>query len=168
MGKPKDSTRRPPKRRKVYNFECKKKEEFVNKTVNSPVNNEEDDNLLNDVNNESKQQTHPATAIVNNESTPTSVNIDVNNDISTPQKNVDISASSSSKKVINIESATPKSTDEISGNRIIDVGILSLVIQSLGCQQCEQKSLRLKENFSKKQGLASFLFIVCSQCSYKK
>ena len=35
------STRRPPKRRKVYNFECKKKEEeFVNKTVNSPVNNE--------------------------------------------------------------------------------------------------------------------------------
>ena len=70
----------------------------------------------------------------------------------------------------NVKTNTPKTTDrQADGYRIIDVGILpEFISSSMTCPECSQYRVILHENFSKKQGLCSFLFIQCASCGYEK
>lgn len=74
----------------------------------------------------------------------------------------------SQSKVEEIETETIKHTDNITGNRIIDMEILSDVMKTLCCPQCNNNRLRLNEKFSKKQGFASLLSLKCRSCGYVK
>ena len=56
---------------------------------------------------------------------------------------------------------------EITGNRIIDMDILSTVIKNLICPECKQNNVSLREILKKKKGLASYLIISCI-CGYEK
>ena len=74
----------------------------------------------------------------------------------------------SSSKVQTIQTDTPKQTDsKITGYRIIDVELLSDVIEMLCCPACKMSNLRLHESFSKKKGLASFLTLKCESCDFE-
>lgn len=84
---------------------------------------------------------------------------------STPEKTV------SQKKIQDIATDTPKQSDsKITGNRIIDVEILSDIFHELNCPSCNAGKLRLHEKLNEKKGLASLLVLNCSndQCDYEK
>ena len=85
--------------------------------------------------------------------------------ITTPVK---VQETLSQRKVHDILSATPKSTDSITGYRILNVDILNTVFQSMRCPECMELKLSLKENIPKKQGLASLLYVFCKSCEYAK
>ena len=88
--------------------------------------------------------------------------------IDTDNATVDESGESSSvsyRKIQDLISSTPKESDnKICGYRIIDVDILSDIINNVCCQNCKMPGLRLLERFSKKKGLSSFLYILCPLC----
>ena len=68
----------------------------------------------------------------------------------------------SESKVINIQVATPSKQElPVTGNRIIDMDILSNVISTLSCPDCDASSLKLFESYKDKKGLASLLKITC-------
>ena len=71
------------------------------------------------------------------------------------------------KKVEPIEVSTLNSHYSVTGNRIIDLEILSSsILNLLACPSCKASTLKLSEICSKKKGLASFLVLQCSSCSY--
>ena len=70
-------------------------------------------------------------------------------------------------KVIDIESdiSLGQEGSSISGFRIVDMGIINLVINLLACPECLQvNSLKLNDINEKKKGLARYLAITCSAC----
>lgn len=79
----------------------------------------------------------------------------------------DVAKTISQKKVHDIVSETPKSTDPVSGYRFMDLEILNSVINTLICPECNEKKLKLKENVGRKKGLASSLYVFCVNCEYK-
>ena len=58
------------------------------------------------------------------------------------------------------------SENSATGYRFIDVSILSNVFEQLLCPGCSSASLTLTDNFEKKNGCASFLFIDCISCHW--
>ena len=62
------------------------------------------------------------------------------------------------KKVEPIEVSTPNCPDHITGNRIIDMEILSSIVNMLACPSCKAVNMKVSEMYSRKKGLASFLF----------
>ena len=69
-------------------------------------------------------------------------------------------------KVQNFEASTPSRESTIlDGYRILDVEILSELIQLLCCPECKTPRLTIHEVFSKKFGLASLLNVNC-KCGY--
>ena len=98
------------------------------------------------------------------------VNIDnsVDNDCGDPNNISGLSANTSTasdKKVVPIEVSTPNSPNSITGNRIIDMEILSSIVNMLACPSCKSVNMKVSEIYSKKKGLASFLFFQCNSCS---
>ena len=65
-----------------------------------------------------------------------------------------------------VEYQTPKEKDNISGYRIIDTEILSVIFSLLLCPQCEQRSLMLGDHICRKQGLSSLLVLKCTNCKF--
>ena len=55
---------------------------------------------------------------------------------------------------------------KIIGYRIIDTEILATVFNQTLCPECNNTSVYLDEHKSKKQGMASMLFIACIDCPY--
>ena len=113
--------------------------------------------------------------IVNNES----VNIENQNETTTelttntnPEENIDQTGdtsllTTSREKIVDIEASTPKNSQEkISGYRIVDTEILATVFNNTLCPECVNPTLNLGEHKSRKQGMASMLFITCSRCPY--
>ena len=69
-------------------------------------------------------------------------------------------------KVHNFEASTPsRESTVLDGYRILDVEILSELIQLLCCPECKTPRLTIHEVFSKKFGLASLLNVNC-KCGY--
>ena len=62
---------------------------------------------------------------------------------------------------------TPKSSEPITGYRIIDTYILNSVFAKLLCPVCKQMKLFLKDNVNKNKGVAPSLTVVCSRCDAK-
>jgi len=68
----------------------------------------------------------------------------------------------------NIETNTPKASDaKIDGYRIIDLELLTQFISSLCCPNCYANGLLIRENFLKKHGFSSMLYLQC-ECGFKK
>lgn len=90
--------------------------------------------------------------------------IDINNAAATSSK-----ACISSQKLESIDKdETTSARSNISGNRIIDTEILSVVFSKLMCPDCNSSgSLYLGENYAKKYGLCSELFVSCKNCNYQ-
>jgi len=74
--------------------------------------------------------------------------------------------SSSSSKIEQLDFPTPTENDKISGYRLIDMHLLSNVIHLLHCPQCETPTLSLGDHITKKQGLASLLYVRCTKCDF--
>ena len=84
----------------------------------------------------------------------------------TAVNNADNAATASERKVEMISTSAPSknSTGEkiVSGNRIIDMEVLSAVMNMLICPSCRQGNMTLNEVYKKKKkGLASFLTFQC-------
>ena len=83
----------------------------------------------------------------------------------TAVNNADNAAAASERKVKMKSTSAPSknSTGEkiVSGNRIIDMEILSSVMNMLICPSCRQGNMTLNEVCKKKKGLASFLTFQC-------
>ena len=125
-------------------------------------------NNVNSVNNMdiSMNEVESSANIVNTESTPVNIECTSKNNESVNSES-QTNLSSSSRKVEEILSpSTPRGKGLINGYRIIDTNILSMVISSLFCPQCEQQALILGDRLVKKQGLASLLYVKCSNCDY--
>jgi len=91
----------------------------------------------------------------NEQHTPTSAGTPTNTPIS----------SASLRKLVNI---TPsKQRNNIPGNRIIDMSLLSDVFNLLSCPECHGKSLLLTESIAKKKGSASYFMLSCESCKFK-
>jgi len=74
----------------------------------------------------------------------------------------------SQSKIDMLETDTPSKKDSHStGNRIMDMEVLSGVIESLNCPECNTARVKLHENFSEKKGLASKLVLKCC-CGFEK
>ena len=83
--------------------------------------------------------------------------------------NIPKNNTASSSKIQSIPTDTPKQTDPtITGYRFVDVGILTDIITMLCCPECKKCSLNLHENFTKKKGFASLLFVKCLQCDFER
>ena len=71
------------------------------------------------------------------------------------------------KKIEHIETDTPNINDpRVDGYRFIDLNLLTEFISALSCPFCFAQGLILKENFTKKCGFGSLLYLTCS-CGYK-
>ena len=81
-----------------------------------------------------------------------------------PEGNVS-NASVSSQKLQFIDVSTPKQSEPLNGNRIIDMEILSKVFEVLNCPVCDRSHLKLNERMSMKMGLAYLLYVQC-ECGY--
>ena len=85
-------------------------------------------------------------------------------------KNVDNTTAASKRKVETISNSTPSknSTGEkiVSGNRVIDMEILSSVINMLICPSYRQGNITLNEVYKKKKRLSSFLTFQCIRCKH--
>ena len=78
-----------------------------------------------------------------------------------------VNTSVSERKVQQIEPPSPFTPVScITGNRIIDMDILSSIISQLLCPSCKAGAMKLSEVYEKKQGLASFLLFQCTNCSF--
>ena len=142
----------------------KKKKSFpakrdVNTEVISDVNN---------VYNESINEENELT--VNTELNPIDINVVdtvfVDNNKSTVNVNVS-NTSISSAKLQEINASTPNQSHPlISGYRIVDTVELFDVFKMLSCPECHGNTLVLSDNLNKRQGLASFLELKCSICSF--
>ena len=64
-----------------------------------------------------------------------------------------------------MDAPSPKRNDYLSGNRII---VLSSVFSELLCPECEFYCLELHENYDKKQGFASLLYLKCINCKFTR
>ena len=74
----------------------------------------------------------------------------------------------SQSKIDMLETDTPSKKDShATGNRIMDMEVLSGVIESLNCPECNTAHVKLHENFSEKKGLASKLVLKCC-CDFEK
>ena len=100
-------------------------------------------------------------------------NSDVNNDVNidnTVVNNVDNTGTASERKVEMISTSTPSKNSPgekiVSGNRIVDMEILSSVINMLICPSHRQGNITLNEVYKKKKGLASFLTFQCIRCKH--
>ena len=71
-----------------------------------------------------------------------------------------------SEKKVEIINVPSPSLRNITGNRIMDMDILSSIICLLLCPVCKLGNMKLSEITSKKKGLASCLLFQCSRCSY--
>ena len=71
----------------------------------------------------------------------------------------------SSSKVEDIEEESPKWKERISGNRIIDVDILSSIFGEMLYPMCEESTFALYKRYEKKQGLSSLLHLKSSTSS---
>ena len=66
-----------------------------------------------------------------------------------------------------IPTNTPKQNDTyITGYRFVDVEILTDLIKMLCCPECNENRLLLHENFHKKKGFVSLMFIKCVKCDF--
>jgi len=75
----------------------------------------------------------------------------------------------SESKLVEIQTVTPsKKGLPVTGNRIMDMEILSNVFASLNCPNCSAGELKLRESYNNKKGLASLLQIACSSCDFEK
>ena len=72
----------------------------------------------------------------------------------------------SSDKIETIDAETPKSSDEITGYRIIDTEILFKVFQLVLCPDCYKPSLKFRDRLSKKMGRSYLLYLECLNCGY--
>ena len=91
-----------------------------------------------------------------------SVNITDNN----IQNIADVSTASE-RKIVDVDITTDQSrsgyVSKLTGFRFLDLEIVSAIVSPLCCcSTCNQASLSLSENFSRKKGLASALVIECS------
>ena len=90
----------------------------------------------------------------------------------TPQDTPSTSQKTASQsKLENILTDTPKQSDShITGYRIIDMEILSELINQLRCPKCCADSLKFHEKLVRKKGMASLLFLACDSegCDYEK
>ena len=89
--------------------------------------------------------------------------VDPNN---TCTSNSSVNKTVSERKIEPIEASTPSSSSSVTGNRIIDMEILSSFISMLLCPSCKLGNMKLTEVYTKKKGLASCLLFQCSRCSY--
>ena len=71
----------------------------------------------------------------------------------------------SSQKLQSIDVSTPKQSEPLNGNQIIDIEILSKVFEMLNCPVCDRSHLKLNERMSMKKGLAYLLYVKC-ECGY--
>ena len=90
-----------------------------------------------------------------------------NNDI----QNIEDVSTASERKIVDIDITKDQSSSgyvsKLTGFRVLDLEILSAFVSSLCCcSTCNQVSLSLSENFSRKKGLASALVIEYSLCYY--
>ena len=83
-----------------------------------------------------------------------------------PEREDEPLSSISLRKVENIESVTPNDKHDISGYRLIDAEVLSKVFSMLSCPECKQQTIKLGDHVSRKQGLASLLFLKCDTCEF--
>lgn len=127
-------------RKKQCTYKYKKRKGFNGKKT--VVNIDVDDG---DINVQSEQS---GLLSLSTPTTPTVPPANVNTE--TPLKRT--SANSSSNKVQEIITNTPKASDPISGYRLIDTTILSHVFGELSCPFCQHESLTLHDQLSKKSG----------------
>ena len=84
--------------------------------------------------------------------------------------NIDNSATTSERKVEMISTSTPSKNNTgekiVSGNRIIDMEILSSGINVLICPSFRQGNMALNEVYEKKKGFAFFLTFQCIHCKH--
>ena len=87
--------------------------------------------------------------------------------------NVDNTPTASERKVEMISTSMLSTTSKnstgekiVSGNRIIDMEILSSVINILICPSCRRGNMTLNEVYKKKKGLASFLTFQYIHCEH--
>ena len=74
----------------------------------------------------------------------------------------------SEKKILDIKTVTPsKSQLPVTGNRIMDMDILSNVLASHNCPTSNTSTLKLFESYKDKNSWASFLNTTCS-CGFEK
>ena len=78
-----------------------------------------------------------------------------------------VKETASSSKLIDIPSSSTNKEQPITGNRIIDMEILSEVFSTLNCPSCNNSELQLCELFENKMGLSSNLKLACS-CGFIK
>lgn len=58
--------------------------------------------------------------------------------------------------------------ENVSGFRFVDMAILSGIFELLPCKECQQCNLELLEDTGRRKGCASYLYLACSTCSWKK
>lgn len=63
---------------------------------------------------------------------------------------------------------TEKENENVSGFRLIDLEILRGTLELLPCSSCLEFSLQLFEDDDKRMGCASYLYLWCSSCGWKK
>ena len=68
------------------------------------------------------------------------------------------------KKMKNIKR---KKVDRTEGYRLIDIQIFEDIITSLACPECCEKTLCVEEDLTKKNGLATYISVLC-ECGYAK
>ena len=103
---------------------------------------------------------------VNNVNSDDVIENSANNDCG-DQNNLSANTSTApDKKFEPIEVSTSNCPYYITGNRIIDMEILSSIVNMLACPSFEAVYMKVSEIYSKKKGLASFLFLQCHSCSY--
>ena len=95
----------------------------------------------------------------------TTVNTSTNDSTNEDIHNKPLTVSES--KIKPIVTSSPMLSETISGYRLIDTEVLQSVFATLKCPECMESPLILKEDFYKKKGLASLLYIECAKCAYK-
>ena len=89
------------------------------------------------------------------------------NNTSTPVRTKCNQTISASKLVHIPDVNTPTKSEEISGSRIVDCSMLENLFTLLHCPNCNMATVRLSEDHSKRQGLASLLVVTCSKCDFR-
>ena len=125
-------------------------------------------NIVNTVNNELNTVNNSVNNSVNTELEATIIELE---EAESSSGNIDSvnkqsCSSATSSKIETFEASTPKEKNGISGYRIVDTEILSNVFSVLLCPICTSNELFLGERATKKQGVASCLYVKCSNCSY--
>ena len=115
------------------------------------------------------KQTTTMSPPTSNATTVTNRSDTTNKSPSTTAKSGTSSKTISDAKVIDLLSDKVVDDTEISGYRLVDASILSLIFKSLCCPDCKNGDcLQLYDLASKKKGLARCLELKCSCCSYTR